>query len=87
MSAYADAKEIGVHAMWQLQAKRTKLCKDYLDRWIKAGLDGILCKYDVARLGSSRLTRRVQVLQRLLLRWRTADSNTSDTRCDDLLGL
>ncbi|KAG9670410.1 acetamidase, partial [Aureobasidium melanogenum] len=43
MLAYKDATEIGVHALWQLQAKRTKLCKDYLDRWTQAGLDGILC--------------------------------------------
>ena len=46
MLAYKDATEIGVHALWQLQAKRTKLCKDYLDRWTQAGLDGILCKCD-----------------------------------------
>lgn len=44
--AYAEAQEIGVHEMWQLQAKRSKLCKDYLDRWTQAGLDGILCKCD-----------------------------------------
>ncbi|THX24511.1 acetamidase [Aureobasidium pullulans] len=43
MLPYAQAKEIGVHKMWQLQAKRSKLCKDYLDRWSQAGLDGILC--------------------------------------------
>ncbi|KAI5244983.1 acetamidase [Aureobasidium subglaciale] len=43
MLPYAEAQEIGVHALWQLQAKRTKLCKDYLDRWSEAGLDGILC--------------------------------------------
>jgi amidase len=44
MQAYSEAQEIGVHAMWQLQAQRSKLCKDYLDRWIQAGLNGILCK-------------------------------------------
>ncbi|KAI4747076.1 acetamidase [Aureobasidium sp. EXF-12298] len=43
MQAYSEAQEIGVHAMWQLQAQRTKLCKEYLDRWTQAGLDGILC--------------------------------------------
>jgi amidase len=44
MMPYADAQEIGVHALWKLQAKRSKLCKDYLDRWNEAGLDAILCK-------------------------------------------
>ncbi|KAI4727784.1 acetamidase [Aureobasidium sp. EXF-10728] len=43
MLDYSKASEIGVHKMWQLQIKRTKLCKDYLDRWTQAGLDGILC--------------------------------------------
>jgi len=49
MLPYAQAKEIGVHEMWQLQAKRSKLCKDYLDRWSQAGLDGILCKCNCVR--------------------------------------
>lgn len=30
--------------MWQLQGQRTQLCKNYLDRWGEAGIDGILCK-------------------------------------------
>ena len=43
MEGYAQASELGVHAMWQLQAQRTQLCKDYLDRWTKAGIDAIIC--------------------------------------------
>ena len=52
MLPYKNAEEIGVHALWQLQAQRTKLCKDYLDRWTQAGLDGILCKCDCISLYS-----------------------------------
>ncbi|GAB7346666.1 hypothetical protein MBLNU459_g1794t1 [Dothideomycetes sp. NU459] len=43
MQGYAEAPEVGVHAMWKLQAKRTQLCKNYLDKWTKSGIDGILC--------------------------------------------
>jgi amidase len=44
--------------MWQLQAQRSKLCKDYLDRWTQAGLDGILCKCNCMSLkhGTGLLT-------------------------------
>jgi amidase len=58
MQAYSEAQEIGVHAMWQLQAQRSKLCKDYLDRWTQAGLDGILCKCNCMSLkhGTGLLT-------------------------------
>jgi amidase len=45
MQAYADAKEVGVHAMWQMHLERTAFCKKYLDRWNACeGLDAILCK-------------------------------------------
>ncbi|KAJ9625620.1 hypothetical protein H2203_004379 [Taxawa tesnikishii (nom. ined.)] len=43
MEAYAQARELGVHELWQLQGKRTQLMKDYLDRWTQAGIDGIIC--------------------------------------------
>ncbi|KAF1356627.1 fatty-acid amide hydrolase [Delphinella strobiligena] len=43
MESYSEVDELGVHAMWQLQAKRTQLSKDYLDRWSKAGIDAIIC--------------------------------------------
>lgn len=43
MAAYRDAKELGVHELWQLQKQRTALCKRYLDRWNACeGLDAIL---------------------------------------------
>jgi len=42
MQAYADAKEIGVHELWKTQSQRTALCKRYLDRFTKAGIDAIL---------------------------------------------
>jgi amidase len=45
MQAYADAQEVGVHAMWQMHLERTEFCKSYLDRWNACeGLDAILCK-------------------------------------------
>ncbi|KAL2833984.1 amidase signature domain-containing protein [Aspergillus pseudoustus] len=43
MQAYADATELGVYDMWQLQLKRNELCKSYLDRWNAAGIDAVLC--------------------------------------------
>lgn len=43
MNNYADAKELGVYEMWQLQLARNNLCKSYQDRWNKAGIDAILC--------------------------------------------
>jgi amidase len=43
MQAYADAQEIGVYEMWQIQRERTALCKMYMDRWNACeGLDAIL---------------------------------------------
>ncbi|KAJ5167171.1 uncharacterized protein N7482_005952 [Penicillium canariense] len=43
MKAYAEASELGVHEMWQLQLERNTTCKAYLDRWNKTGIDAILC--------------------------------------------
>ncbi|KAJ5359467.1 uncharacterized protein N7496_011880 [Penicillium cataractarum] len=43
MKAYADAEEMGVHAMWQLQLERNGVCKSYLDQWNESGIDAILC--------------------------------------------
>lgn len=44
MKAYESATETGVYDMWQLQSRRTALCKRYLDRWAEAGgMDAILC--------------------------------------------
>ncbi|OKP06355.1 Acetamidase [Penicillium subrubescens] len=43
MKAYAEASELGVHAMWQLQLERNGVCKSYLDQWNESGIDAILC--------------------------------------------
>jgi len=43
MDSYRTAEELGVYDMWQLQIERTQFCKDYLDRWNAAGLDGLIC--------------------------------------------
>ncbi|KAK5135972.1 hypothetical protein LTR08_004430 [Meristemomyces frigidus] len=43
MKDYEDAKELGVHGLWQLHIQRTGLSKRYLDRWAACeGLDAIL---------------------------------------------
>lgn len=43
MKGYADAEEMGVYGLWQLQKRRTALQKRYLDRWAaEEGLDAIL---------------------------------------------
>jgi len=43
MENYEKAKELGVWEMWQLQIRRSALCKRYLDRWVACeGLDAIL---------------------------------------------
>jgi amidase len=44
MNYYQNAKELGVHDMWQLHTARTNLCKEYLDRWNESGIDALLCK-------------------------------------------
>ncbi|KAL1311010.1 hypothetical protein AAFC00_001228 [Neodothiora populina] len=43
MKGYADASEIGANELWKRHLQRTQLCKDYLDRWTKAGVDAIIC--------------------------------------------
>lgn len=43
MEAYEKSQEIGVYDMWQMQAQRSELQKNYLDQWNAMGeLDGIL---------------------------------------------
>jgi amidase len=44
MNRYENARELRVLEMWQIQTKRTELCKQYLDRWNACeGMDAILC--------------------------------------------
>ena len=43
MQHYETAEELGSYDMWQLHLQRTELCKNYLDLWNAAGIDGILC--------------------------------------------
>ncbi|KAL4962410.1 amidase signature domain-containing protein [Aspergillus stella-maris] len=43
MAMYGDAKELGVHEMWQIHLKRNTLCKSYLDKWNEVGIDAVLC--------------------------------------------
>lgn len=43
MAQYAEAEELGTYEMWQLHLERTAFQKRYLDRWIEAGIDAILC--------------------------------------------
>ncbi|KAF4879008.1 Acetamidase [Colletotrichum siamense] len=43
MAAYSKAKELGTYDMWQLHLQRTAFQKRYLDRWVAAGIDAILC--------------------------------------------
>ncbi|SMR56904.1 unnamed protein product [Zymoseptoria tritici ST99CH_1E4] len=43
LKMYQDATELGVHELWQIQAHRTALAKQYLERWAAVeGLDAIL---------------------------------------------
>lgn len=42
MQHYGTAEEMGTYDMWQLHLERTEFCKQYLDRWNAAGIDGIL---------------------------------------------
>ena len=45
MVQYKDAKEMGVHAMWQLHIERSELQRQYLEQWMSYGeLDAILGK-------------------------------------------
>ncbi|KAI5919597.1 amidase [Camillea tinctor] len=43
MAVYKNANEIGGYAYWQLNHERQVFQKRYLDRWIRAGIDAILC--------------------------------------------
>lgn len=45
MKAYAEATELGVYDMWQLQIERNGLCKAYLEQWNDSGIDAILCEF------------------------------------------
>lgn len=48
MNYYETARERGVYEMWQIQIRRTELCKAYLERWNQSeGLDAILCKSNI----------------------------------------
>lgn len=42
MQGYADATELGVYDLWQLQKRRTALQKRFLDRFQASGIDAIL---------------------------------------------
>ena len=43
MMGYAEATELGVYDMWQIQRERTNLCSMYMERWNACeGLDAIL---------------------------------------------
>jgi amidase len=56
MVQYKEAVELGVHGMWQLQADRSELQRQYLDQWTaQGGLDAILGK-SVCHRGRSQLT-------------------------------
>jgi amidase len=58
MKHYEVAKELGVYDMWQIQAKRTEVCKQYLDRWNACeGLDAILCEQSIEFSTSTNLYR------------------------------
>ena len=44
MELYSTAKELGVHAMWQLHLERSELQRQYLEQWHShQGLDAIIC--------------------------------------------
>ncbi|CAI7572649.1 unnamed protein product [Penicillium glandicola] len=43
MKAYEEAKEISVHDLWQIHARRNAVTKIYLDRFNELGIDAILC--------------------------------------------
>lgn len=57
MQMYADAEEMGVHDMWQLQAERSELQRLYLEQWRSVqGLDAILGMYMTHERVDARLT-------------------------------
>lgn len=43
MQMYAEAKELGALEYWNLHSDRQEYQKRYLDRWLRAGVDAILC--------------------------------------------
>ncbi|KAI2630838.1 amidase [Hypoxylon sp. NC1633] len=43
MRMYEEAREIGALEYWQLHSDRQYYQKRYLDRWLRAGIDAILC--------------------------------------------
>ncbi|KAL7626365.1 hypothetical protein AAE478_003137 [Parahypoxylon ruwenzoriense] len=43
MRMYAEAQELGALEYWQLHLDRQGYQKRYLDRWLSAGIDAILC--------------------------------------------
>ncbi|KAI5868167.1 amidase [Durotheca rogersii] len=43
MRMYADARELSASECWQLHLDRQAYQKRYLDRWLAAGIDAILC--------------------------------------------
>ncbi|XXH02049.1 hypothetical protein Hte_008414 [Hypoxylon texense] len=43
LAMYARASEIGGYDYWQLHLDRQAFQKRYLDRWLEAGIDAILC--------------------------------------------
>ena len=77
MEGYNRAQELGVYDMWQLQIKRTELCKEYLDRWNACkGMDGILCMRNC--LSVKQYTDNFMQAQRhLTAPYRTETSNMS----------
>jgi hypothetical protein len=78
MQAYADAKEVGVHEMWQMQLERTEFCKNYLDRWTACeGLDAIICKVYMDSVFFISSNSKHQVQQPLTHRLSMKTSSTS----------
>jgi amidase len=43
MAQFQSAKELGTYEMWQLQSERSAFQNKYLERWVKSGIDAILC--------------------------------------------
>ncbi|KAF3070632.1 Acetamidase [Daldinia childiae] len=43
LAPYENAREIGGYEYWQLHLERQDFQKKYLDRWVTAGIDAILC--------------------------------------------
>ncbi|OTB06795.1 hypothetical protein M426DRAFT_318506 [Hypoxylon sp. CI-4A] len=43
MDMYATARELGALEYWQLHLDRQAFQKRYLDRWLEAGIDALLC--------------------------------------------